>query len=337
MRGAGGNSVSKIRSGILLALLIFVMTAAPAFASDYRTTIDGFTYGNYEIPAYDGKPSAEVNQNLPAFSAEDLYAAPYASYGDLDQLGRSTGAWALLDQSLMPTGKRGDIWAVYPTGWIQQVYDIVPGSYLYNRCHLIGWQLTGTDMNTMPVEELAKNLITGTRYLNVGTGRTGMLEYEDQVAWYLREDADNQVAYRVTPVFGDGNLLAYGVLMEGQSVSSSDVEFCVFCYNVQPGIAIDYETGDSVPVVSRTRWKIKKLSRGKGRVKVTAKAGRVSGYQFAWRTGGKWKTRTGPGNIRLVKGLKSGKTCQFKVRSFQEIDGARQYSRWSPVRKVRVR
>lgn len=145
----------------------------------------------------------------------------------------------------MPTGSRGNISSVYPTGWVQKSYDVVSGKYLYNRCHLIGWQLAGADLNNLTKEELAKDLITGTRYLNVGTGGTGMVGYENEVASYLKEDADNEVAYRVTPVFAEDNLVAYGVLMEGQSVASNDIEFCAFCYNVQPEIAIDYETGKS--------------------------------------------------------------------------------------------
>ena len=230
----------------ILLLLVFIITTVPAFAGTYETTIDAFSYGNYEIPAYDGDPSEVVNGNLPTFSAEELYADPYVYYGDLDELGRCTPASSLLNVSLMPTGSRGSISSVYPSGWEQAKYDIVPGNWLYNRCHLIGWQLTGADLNSLPKAELAKNLITGTRFLNVGTGDSGMVGYENEVAHYLREDDENEVAYRVTPVFGENNLVAYGVLMEGQSVASNDVEFCAFCYNVQPEIAIDYETGKSM-------------------------------------------------------------------------------------------
>ena len=230
----------------IVLLLAFIASTTPAFAGDYETTINAFSYGNYEIPAYDGDPSEEVNGNLPTFSAEELYAEPYVYYGDLDELGRCTTASSLLNVSLMPTGSRGSISSVTPSGWVQAQYDIVPGKWLYNRCHLIGWQLAGADLNNLPKEELAKDLITGTRFLNVGTGGNGMVGYENEVAQYLKEDDENEVAYRVTPVFGGNNLVAYGVLMEGQSVASNDVEFCAFCYNVQPEIAIDYETGASM-------------------------------------------------------------------------------------------
>lgn len=229
-----------------IVLLMAASLAAPAFAGEYRTGIDAFSYGAYEIPAYDGDSTEEVNGNLPAFSAEEMTQVPSVYYGELDELGRCTPAFAELNQSLMPSGSRGSISSVYPSGWVQKKYDVVSSSWLYNRCHLIGWQLTGADLNTLPKEELAKNLITGTRYLNVGDGQTGMVGCENEVASYLREDEDNFVSYRVSPVFQGNNLVASGVLMEGQSAASNDVEFCVFCYNVQPQIAIDYETGESI-------------------------------------------------------------------------------------------
>lgn len=217
----------------------------PAFAGEFETTVDAFSYGPYEIPAYDGDPSEEVNGNLPTFNAEELTEEPAVYYGELDELGRCTPAFAELNKSLMPTGQRGSISSVYPSGWVQASYDLVPAKWLYNRCHLIGWQLTGADLNTLTKAELSKNLITGTRYLNVGEGSTGMVGYENEVAAYLREDEENFVSYRVSPVFFENDLVARGVLMEGQSVASNDIEFCVFCYNVQPEIAIDYETGES--------------------------------------------------------------------------------------------
>ena len=177
--------------------------ATPAFAGEYQTTIDAFSYGNYIVPAYDGDPSEPVNGNLPAFSSEELNAAPYVYYGDLDALGRCTTASSLLSSSLMPTWKRGSISSVKPTGWVQKQYDVVSGKNLYNRCHLIGWQLAGADLTSLTKEELTKDLITGTRYLNVGTGGTGMVGYENEVAGYLKEDAENEVAYRVTTVFAE--------------------------------------------------------------------------------------------------------------------------------------
>lgn len=248
-------------TAVIISLAMCLTMAAPAFANEdqtgnanedqtgaadeFQTTIDAFEYGPYEIPAYDGDPSETVNEDLPAFSAEELQADPYVYYSDLDELGRCQTASSMLSKSLMPTWARGSISTVTPSGWVQQKYDVVSGGWLYNRCHLIGWQLAGADLTSLPKAELAKDLITGTKYLNVGTGRTGMVGYENEVAAYLKEDDENEVAYRVTPVFEGDNLVAYGVLMEGQSVASNDIEFCAFCYNVQPEIAINYATGES--------------------------------------------------------------------------------------------
>ena len=159
----------------------------------------------------------------------------FESYGELDELSRCTECIASIGKDLMPTEERGKIGSIKPTGWNYAKYDFVDGKYLYNRCHLIGFQLTGENANE-------KNLITGTRYLNV----KGMLPFENMVADYVRE-TDNHVMYRVTPVFEEDNLLASGVLMEAYSVEDdgNGIEFCVYCYNVQPGVTIDYKTGSS--------------------------------------------------------------------------------------------
>ena len=226
-------SMKQHKYRFILLLLVFIITTVPAFAGTYETTVDAFSYGNYEIPAYDGDPSEVVNGNLPTFSAEELYADPYVYYGDLDELGRCTGACALVGPETLPREERGNIGMIKPTGWHTVKYDGIEGNYLYNRCHLIGFQLTGQDANE-------KNLITGTRYLNV----EGMLPYEDSVLAYVT-GTGNHVLYRVTPVFRKDNLLADGVLMEARSVEDPLVQFCAFCYNVQPGITIDYATGES--------------------------------------------------------------------------------------------
>ena len=160
----------------------------------------------------------------------------FENYSELDALGRCGVAYANLCKELMPTEKRESIGMIKPTGWHQNKYDIVSDNensagYLYNRCHLIGFQLAGENANE-------KNLITGTRYFNV----TGMLPFEDQVADYVKQ-TNNHVLFRVTPVFFENNLLATGVLMEAKSVEDDSLEYCVFVYNVQPGITIDYETG----------------------------------------------------------------------------------------------
>ena len=184
---------------------------------------------------YQGEPYVVINDNNPDFTEADMTTASFESYGELDGLGRCTTAYANIGKDLMPTEKRGSIGEVKPTGWQTAKYDNVDGKYLYNRCHLIGYQLTGENAN-------AKNLITGTRYLNVD----GMLPFENMVADYIKE-TNNHVLYRVTPVFAGDNLVARGVQMEAKSVEDNGdgILFNVYCFNAQPGIAIDYATGDS--------------------------------------------------------------------------------------------
>jgi DNA-entry nuclease len=185
--------------------------------------------------AYDGKPYVVINDNDPDFTDADMTTTSFESYGELDGLGRCTTAFANIGKDLMPAEKRGPIGEVKPTGWQTAKYDNVDGKYLYNRCHLIGYQLTGENANE-------KNLITGTRYLNVD----GMLPFENMVADYIKE-TNNHVLYRVTPVFSGDNLVASGVQMEAESVEDNGdgILFNVYCFNAQPGIAIDYATGDS--------------------------------------------------------------------------------------------
>ena len=193
------------------------------------------TFSVTSIEAYTGQPYVAVNDNKPYFSEDDLTTNSFEYYSDLDELGRCGVAYACIGTDLMPTEDRESISEVKPTGWINEKYDIVDGGYLYNRCHLIGFQLSGENANE-------KNLITGTRYLNVD----GMLPFENMVADYVKE-TENHVMYRVTPVYDGENLVASGVLLEAQSVEDQgeDIEFCVYCYNVQPGITIDYSTGKS--------------------------------------------------------------------------------------------
>ena len=184
---------------------------------------------------YQGEPYVVINDNNPDFTEADMTTVSFESYGELDGLGRCTTAFANIGKDLMPAEKRGSIGEVKPTGWQTAKYDNVDGKYLYNRCHLIGYQLTGENAN-------AKNLITGTRYLNVD----GMLPFENMVADYIKE-TNNHVLYRVTPVFSGDNLVASGVQMEAESVEDNGdgILFNVYCFNAQPGIAIDYATGDS--------------------------------------------------------------------------------------------
>lgn len=188
-----------------------------------------------DVPAYSGEPYTAVNNNEPYFTSDNLTTEAFENYSELDALGRCGVAYANVCLETMPTEKRGSISEVKPTGWHSVKYDNVDGKSLYNRCHLIGYQLTAENANQ-------QNLITGTRYLNVD----GMLPFENMVDDYVKE-TDNHVLYRVTPIFTGDNLVADGVLMEGYSVEDEGdgICFCVYAYNVQPGITIDYATGDS--------------------------------------------------------------------------------------------
>lgn len=193
------------------------------------------TFANETIPEYSGNPYVELNGNVPYFTDEELSTTAFELYSELDSLGRCGACYANVCKEIMPTEERGSIGMVKPTGWHTVKYDCITDRYLYNRCHLIGYQLAGENANE-------KNLITGTRYLNVD----GMLPFENEVADYVN-DTDNHVLYRVTPVFSGDNLLASGVIIEAKSVedNGAGVQFNVYCYNVQPGISIDYIDGQS--------------------------------------------------------------------------------------------
>lgn len=187
------------------------------------------------IPAYDGKAYVAVNNNEPFFTDSDMTTTAFENYSDLDSLGRCGVAYANICKEIMPTEKRGKIGMIKPSGWHTVKYDVIKDRYLYNRCHLIGYQLAGENANP-------KNLITGTRYLNV----EGMLPFENLVADYVN-NTGNHVLYRVTPMFSSSNLVANGVLIEAKSVEDNGggILFNVYCYNVQPGVGINYENGDS--------------------------------------------------------------------------------------------
>ncbi len=188
-----------------------------------------------DIPAFSDKPYIAVNGNTPYFTENEITAESYEFYSALDSLGRCGVTIACIGKELMPTEDRGNIGQVKPTGWHTVKYDCVDGKYLYNRCHLIGYQLTGENANV-------NNLVTGTRYMNV----TGMLPFENMVADYIKETG-NHVMYRVTPIFDGDDLLCRGVLMEAYSVEDEGEGICfnVFVYNAQPSIEIDYATGES--------------------------------------------------------------------------------------------
>lgn len=187
------------------------------------------------IPAYDGKAYVAVNNNEPFFTDSDMITTAFENYSDLDSLGRCGVAYANICKDIMPTEERGKIGMIKPSGWHTVKYDVIKDRYLYNRCHLIGYQLSGENANP-------KNLITGTRYLNV----EGMLPFENLVADYVN-NTGNHVLYRVTPMFSGSNLVANGVLIEAKSVEDNGggILFNVYCYNVQPGVGINYENGDS--------------------------------------------------------------------------------------------
>ena len=204
-------------------------------ATDVPTGEGTSAFSLREIPAYSGTPYTEVNGNKPYFTEAELTTQSFETYSELDSLGRCGMAYANVGQDLMPTEPRGEIGAVKPSGWHLVKYDNVDGKYLYNRCHLIAYMLAAENANP-------QNLITGTRYLNV----QGMLPFETKVCDYVK-NTGNHVLYRVTPIFDGDNLLADGVLMEAYSVEDAGegISFCVFAYNVQPGIGIDYATGDN--------------------------------------------------------------------------------------------
>ena len=187
------------------------------------------------IPEYDGKAYVAVNNNEPFFTDSYMTTTAFENYSDLDSLGRCGVAYANICKDIMPTEERGKIGMIKPSGWHTVKYDVIKDRYLYNRCHLIGYQLAGENANP-------KNLITGTRYLNV----EGMLPFENLVADYVN-NTGNHVLYRVTPMFSGSNLVANGVLIEAKSVEDNGggILFNVYCYNVQPGVGINYENGDS--------------------------------------------------------------------------------------------
>ena len=225
--------MNRTRISLTAALLSLCLLLSGCMMPPAEGTVTSFSLE--DIPAWSGEPYVAVDGNQPDFPEEDMTSVSFETYSELDTLGRCGVAYANVGQDLMPAEERGNIGAVKPTGWHTVKYDFVDGKYLYNRCHLIGYQLTGENANE-------KNLITGTRYLNI----EGMLPFENMVADYVKE-TDQHVMYRVTPVFEGDNLLAAGVLMEGKSVEDNGegVLFCVFAYNVQPGVSIDYATGES--------------------------------------------------------------------------------------------
>lgn len=211
-----------------LPLLIICLILCSCLVTYPPTSIE-------EVPEFTGAAFIEIDGNIPSFTEEELQKRGYEYYSELDHLGRCGMTFAVIGEETMPTEERGEIGQVKPSGWALAKYDFVDGKYLFNRCHLIGYQLSGENANV-------KNLITGTRYLNI----EGMLPFENLVADYVK-DTGNHVAYRVTPIFEGNNLVASGVIMEGYSIEDggNGVSFKVYCYNVQPGVKINYANGEN--------------------------------------------------------------------------------------------
>lgn len=226
----------------LIMMLISVFCGCDVDSSDFFDEPGTSTAGTSlsaddlsKISEFSGEAFVTINDNQPYFTEEDYTTDSYEYYSPLDDLGRCGVVMACIGEDIMPTGERGEIGQIKPTGWVTAKYDFVDGKYLYNRCHLIGWQLTGENANE-------QNLITGTRYMNV----EGMLPFENMVDDYI-EETGNHVLYRVTPIFKDDELVARGVTMEAWSIEDNGEGICfnVYCYNNQPGVEIDYATGKS--------------------------------------------------------------------------------------------
>lgn len=221
---------------IITIVIIIICFVGLAYINHNVDEISVVNYNSInEIPTYSNQIYVEINNGNPYFSEKDYTTKSFEKYSELDDKGRCGVAYANVCKEIMPPDgdKRGDISSIKPTGWIQRKYN---GEYLYNRCHLIGHQLSDEDANEL-------NLITGTRHFNVN----GMLPFENKVADYIKKHPNNHVLYRVTPIFKGDNLIASGVEIEAYSVEDKGKEICfnVYVYNVQPGIIIDYKTGES--------------------------------------------------------------------------------------------
>ncbi len=227
-----------MKKKIYSLIFVLIIAAAGYFlkpAVNTPPTQDGDWFS--AVGEFSGEPYVEINGNVPFFTEDEITAESFESYGETDALERCTVCVASIGKDLMPTKERGYIGYVKPSGWQNEKYDFVDGKYVYNRCHLIGFQLTGENATR-------ENLITGTRYMNT----EGMLPFENEVAQYIKKTG-NHVMYRVTPIFEGDNLLASGVLMEAYSVEDDGEGICfnVYCYNAQPGVIIDYSTGENFP------------------------------------------------------------------------------------------
>lgn len=232
-QGSGGDTADSASSAIPPAESsdsVFHLEASDSGAIGGGQTEDGFA-----IPVYNGDEFVPINNNVPDFTEEEIGTEEFYEFSELDQLGRAGCAWGCIGPSMLATEERGSIGMIRPSGWHTVKYDFVDGLYLYNRCHLIAYSLCGVNADE-------RNLITGTRYLNI----EGMLGIENRVYWYVK-DTGNHVLYRVTPRYIGNDLLAVGVQMEAYSVEDRGerLSLNMFCFNVQPGVLIDYKTGDN--------------------------------------------------------------------------------------------
>lgn len=231
--------MKKKFASIVILLFIILQVVGIYFQDEIKNFVNKYvtveSYALSDIPEYNNEPYVVINNNEPEFSDEDKTTKSFEKYDNLDYLGRATKAFANISTDLMPTEKRGNIGMVKPSGWHTVKYDIVDGKYLYNRCHLIGYQLTGENANE-------NNLITCTRNTNTST----MLDMENKVTEYIKK-TNNHVLYRVRAIYDGDNLLASGIQMEALSIEDNGkgIKFNIYIYNVQPGIKIDYKTGDS--------------------------------------------------------------------------------------------
>ncbi len=229
---------NNVKLGLKILLILFILLGT-YYKDEVSNLLLKFvpvkSYALSDIPEYSDKGYVVINNNEPYFTEEDKERKTFEKYSNLDILGRCGQAFANISKSLMPTKERGSIGNIKPSGWHTVKYNIVDGKYLYNRCHLIGYQLTGENDNP-------KNLITCTRSMNTGV----MLDYENKVAKYIKKTG-NHVLYRVTPIYKETNLLASGVEMEGYSIEDKGfgIKFNIYVYNVEEGIEIDYKTGES--------------------------------------------------------------------------------------------
>lgn len=226
----------KLLLSLIVLAIVVVSTIYKPDPQVIKTNNSPLHYEYQDIPKikYTGNPYIELNNNVPYFINEKLPTTAFQDYVDLDNLGRVGTATACLGPETIPTEKRGPIGMIKPAGWHTVKYPgIIKDLYLYNRCHLIAFELSGQNANE-------KNLTTGTRYLNI----SGMLPFENKTRKYI-DDTGHHVLYRVTPLFLDNELVCRGVIMEAKSVEDNNLQFCVYCFNVQPGIVIDYKTGNS--------------------------------------------------------------------------------------------